>query len=618
MNFDDLFFEDEVRDGFYIPSIMKRCWAASIECLLDVDAVFKKHKLRWWLGSGSALGAVRERGFIPWDDDIDIIMPRKDYEKALSVLSELPSNYTVDNSIFKPDQDYCLTRINNANFIPFPEEMLEKYHQFPFVTGVDIFPIDKISDNEKDEENRCAWALVVVFLFTLVQEKGEDSDEIQEAIHYFEKKFDIKFSKNAPVRQQLRIMIDDIAGTFSYGKKTKRCCNAWRWMFGQGQSFSSECFEETVMMPFEGIEFPVPKGYDEYLTNIYGGNYMEPIKVSGGHDFPYFEKLYDVYSEFNPNFIYHFKNEDLTHEKPQRKTKIADNIQKRFIIFREYQEIIKRIIDEGQFELLSEVLPKCQEAAVNLGNFIENTCCEPTVVISALESYCNNLFEIFSTADSKEAVETQFSDLQSIVSKIGDTIPSLEIRKLTIFLPFKASAWDTMKPYYDKLKSDPRNDIHVYPLPSYSYNLDGTPKNEYYEGERFPKELHIEDYHTLNLSAMLPDCIVIQSPYDDYSFGLTVHSEFYASKIKNFTDQLVYIPWFRTCDIDPAEGKNGLDKAVMRYYVEVPGVISADRTYVQSENIRQCYIDRLVKFTGEKNSALWNERIQVLEDNNEI
>jgi hypothetical protein len=171
-----------------------------------------------------------------------------------------------------------------------------------------------------------------------------------------------------------------------------------------------------------------------------------------------------------------------------------------------------------------------------------------------------------------------------------------------------------MKTYHDHLKADPRNDVRVCPIPSYSYNLDGTPKDEYYEGDRFPEELEIEDYHTLNLSAMIPDCIVIQSPYDDYSFGLTIHSEFYTSNIKNYTDELIYIPWFRTCDIDPAEDKNVLDIAVMRYYVEVPGVISADKTYVQTENIRQCYIDRLIKFTGEENVDLWKERIQVLED----
>ena len=618
MYFDDRFFEDEVRAGFYVPSILKRCWAASIECLLDVDALFRKHNLRWWLGSGSALGAVREKGFIPWDDDVDIIMPRKDYEKALSVLKKLPSNYKVNNTIFKADQDYCLTRINNSAFIPLPKDQLIKYHQFPLVTGIDIFPIDSISDDTEEEENRCAWALAIGYLFLAVQNKGEKNKEVKKQIREFEKTFDRKFSKNAPILQQLRIMIDDTAGTFSYGPRTKYLCNAWRWMFNRNHKFLSTGFDETLMFPFENTEFPVPKGYNEYLSAIYGDDYMVPFKVNGCHEFPYFEKMYDTYEKYNPNFIYKFKEEDLHHEKPNRQKQIADNILKHFHIFCKYQEIIKTILAEGQFDLLAEVLPKCQDSAVALGNYIENTCFEPKSVISTLENYCNTLYEIFSTAESQEIVYAEFSNLQTLVKEIEAALPTLEIRKLIVFLPFKASAWDTMKPYYDKLKADPRNDIHVCPIPSYSYNLDGTPKNEYYEGDQFPKELNIEDYHTMILSTMIPDQIVIQSPYDDYSFGLTVHSEFYASKIKNYTDELIYIPWFRTCDIDPAEGKNGLDKAVMRYYVEVPGVISADTTYVPSENIRQCYIERLVKFTGEENTNLWKERIQVLADKNEI
>lgn len=618
MYFDDRFFEDEVREGFYVPSLLKRCWAASIECLLDVDALFKKHNLRWWLGSGSALGAVREKGFIPWDDDVDIIMLRKDYEKALSILKELPPNYKVDNTIFKADQDYCLTRINNSAFIPLPEDQLIKYHQFPFVTGIDIFPIDSISDDAEEEENRCAWALVIGYLFLAVQNKGEKSKEIKKQIREFEKTFDRKFSKNAPILQQLRIMIDDVAGTFSYGPRTKYLCNAWQWMFNRGQKFLTTCFDETLMLPFENVKFPVPKGYDEYLACIYAENYLVRYKSAGCHEFPYFERMYDVYKKYNPNFIYTFKKDDLTHEKPNRPKQITDNILQHFNIFYRYQEIIKNIIVEGQFDLLSEVLPKCQNSAIALGNYIENTCFEPAPVISALENYCNTLYEIFSTADSQESVYTRFTELQTLVKEIETALPALEIRKLIIFLPFKASAWGTMKTYYDKLKSDPHNDVHVCPIPSYSYNLDGTPKNEYYEGDQFPKELNIDDYHTMILSTMIPDQIVIQSPYDDYSFGLTVHSEFYASKVKNYTDELIYIPWFRTCDIDPTDGKSILDKAVMRYYVEVPGVISADKTFVPSENIRQCYIDRLIKFTGEENAELWKERIQVLEDNNEI
>ena len=72
MEFAKDYFEDEVRNGFYIPGIMKRCWAASIEVMGEIDRICKKYNISYFLDSGTLLGAKRHGGFIPWDDDLDI------------------------------------------------------------------------------------------------------------------------------------------------------------------------------------------------------------------------------------------------------------------------------------------------------------------------------------------------------------------------------------------------------------------------------------------------------------------------------------------------------------------------------------------------------------------
>lgn len=81
MNLDKSYFEDEVRDGFYVPSDIKHAWAAQLEVLKDVDEVCRKHNIQYFAEWGTLLGAVRHHGYIPWDDDMDICMKRQDYNR---------------------------------------------------------------------------------------------------------------------------------------------------------------------------------------------------------------------------------------------------------------------------------------------------------------------------------------------------------------------------------------------------------------------------------------------------------------------------------------------------------------------------------------------------------
>ena len=77
----ETFIKPETICDFYVDEMRKKIWAIEIDLYLELEKVCKKHNLRFYAIGGSILGAVRHNGFIPWDDDMDVCMPREDYEK---------------------------------------------------------------------------------------------------------------------------------------------------------------------------------------------------------------------------------------------------------------------------------------------------------------------------------------------------------------------------------------------------------------------------------------------------------------------------------------------------------------------------------------------------------
>ena len=140
MEFLDSYFEDEVREGFYVPSLMKRAWAAQMELLEVVQNICDKHQIPLYAEWGTLLGAVRHKGRIPWDDDIDMCMLREDYEKFSKVIdAELPEDCWFIDFHRTKDVNLMLGRVMNSKFHVVEGELLGKYHGFPYVAGIDIF-----------------------------------------------------------------------------------------------------------------------------------------------------------------------------------------------------------------------------------------------------------------------------------------------------------------------------------------------------------------------------------------------------------------------------------------------------------------------------------------------
>lgn len=242
----------------------------------------------------------------------------------------------------------------------------------------------------------------------------------------------------------------------------------------------------------------------------------------------------------------------------------------------------------------SEALVQCQEFAIMLGNTIEAYGEDYAPLVQILEDYCENLYqmnerlpdEIFRRKTAKK-IQKQLTGLQN---SIKYDLP--EDKKEVVFLPYKASMWDSLESVWKAADADPNCNAYVIPIPYYDKNPDGSFKEEHYEGDLYPKDVPITRYDEYDLEARRPDVIYIHNPYDECNHVTSVHPYFYSKNLRNFTDKLVYIPYFILGEIEP-EDQAAVDG--MKHFCFVPGTIYADQVILQSEKMRQIYINEYQK-----------------------
>ena len=220
------------------------------------------------------------------------------------------------------------------------------------------------------------------------------------------------------------------------------------------------------------------------------------------------------------------------------------------------------------------------------------------MAVACLEEYCETLYSIYeaiksgncSPSKAYRVLHKQFVKIENIVKN------DILVRKEAVFFPYKASMWDSLESVYLKLKSDPQYDVYCVPIPYYDLNPDHSFGAMHYEGDQYPKDIEITDWHTYHFEERLPDEVYIHNGYDNCNFVTSVEPLFYSGNLKKYTDMLVYIPYFVLGEIEP-DNQPAIDS--VKHFIWIPGVINADKVIVQSEKMKQIYVNEYLKAAKE-------------------
>lgn len=267
---------------------------------------------------------------------------------------------------------------------------------------------------------------------------------------------------------------------------------------------------------------------------------------------------------------------------------------------------IAALMESGNAAEVPELLTGCQQAAIAAGELLDNALGEGSAQTGMLEEYCELVFKTYNALAEGKLMHGVTLTLDAPVERVIKSIKALPEEKEIVFLPYKAAMWDSLESEWKKVSGDPSCRAVVIPIPYYDKLPGGGTGSVHYEADKYPEYVPVTDYKSYDLEKNHPDKIFIHNPYDANNNVTSVFPEYYSDKLKNYTDDLVYIPYYVLNEPDPDDVnvQEGL-----KIYVLTPAVFNAHHVIVQSEAMRKLYINVLSKFSGEDTRHIWEEKI---------
>lgn len=289
---------DEMRSGFLVTSHRKKLWNVQLGLVNEFARVCKKYNLRWFAFYGTLLGAARHKGFIPWDDDLDVAMLRADYEKfKLIAPMEFKPPYFVDawqdyrredsENAFSQDEMTLplITRQQDRAWgYPFCYPMIKikdsrtamiAYPERPHVNQgiwIDVFPLDAAPPfADKKQAYRFQVARE---LFLAISYPDYIRESLQKEKNFAADAGDLEKFLKLSHRQKVLVFENYMLNKFSAPSHVNQLRDFV--ITSKAVSYRAEDFGDVVYLPFEKTEIPAPVGYDRILTTGYG-DWHKPV-----------------------------------------------------------------------------------------------------------------------------------------------------------------------------------------------------------------------------------------------------------------------------------------------------------------------------------------------------
>lgn len=234
-----------------------------LEIMKDLDELCQKNHIDYYLNGGSAIGAVRHQGFIPWDDDLDIMMTYDNYERFFKACREQldPNKYYIQEGLKDWSLNYSKIKLRGTYFQEIENNNGGKDGEFGIF--VDVFKIDNTSDKRWQQCIQYAFAKYRVCYGHLL--RGYQTASWQKKLlMMLAYPMRIGFVRRFVIRQSERYN----------GKETELVASFYGLTRFKKSIFKRSTFGEPLYVPFESIQLPVPADYDNYLTTVFG-NYMQ-------------------------------------------------------------------------------------------------------------------------------------------------------------------------------------------------------------------------------------------------------------------------------------------------------------------------------------------------------
>lgn len=269
------FFLEEERDGYLVSAKMKELWAVQLDLLNELDRVCKKYNLKYILDFGTLLGAIRHKGFIPWDDDVDVSMLREDYDKLMEVASdEFKEPYFLQTQYTDKNYDDCVTKLRRSDTCCLPLSDMSREPKYNRGIFIDIFVFDHMPATDKatiktlaKESQDTYYRITMLTHFPNFAEGFKLPGKLVR--YYF---YRMKYGSAQKEFRRLEQRVKSYRQTGDVGLLT--------YVYPRWRPLS--IYNDIIEVPFENMILPAPADYDTVLQISYG-DYMVPVQGASAH-----------------------------------------------------------------------------------------------------------------------------------------------------------------------------------------------------------------------------------------------------------------------------------------------------------------------------------------------